>query len=146
MQGSRNIAMMKLLQKISAGILLFIGLPIVLIALIEVASPSSSSEDRENALAALVVIGLPPAAVGGWLVWNLYHQHQQALKLLAGEREQLFLQLLKDQQGILTALEWATAARIPFAEAKVYLDEKAVQMNATFEVSDTGGVVYRFPG
>jgi hypothetical protein len=136
---------MTLLKKIGTGIFLFIGLPITLFAIVSVINPSTSAKDREGAAAALVFFGLPPTVLGGWLVWNLHQQHQGAIGQLAREQEQLFLELLKAQGGKLTALQFATAAKIPFAEAKTYLDQKAVQMNAVFDVTETGGITYRFP-
>ena len=139
---------MKLLKKFAAGILLFMGLPITLFALVSVVSPTDA-EDREGAIAALLLFGLPPTAVGGWLVWDLYQQHQNASKALererSRERERLFLQLLKARGGKLTALQFATEADMSFEEAKEYLDRKAAQMNAFADVTDEGSIVYRFP-
>jgi hypothetical protein len=92
-----------------------------------------------------LLIGLPPTAVGGWLIWNLRQQHQRSLEDLADQQEQRFLQILQDQKGDLTMLQFATANQMSLEEAKTYLDEKAKLLDASFDVSETGAVVYRFP-
>lgn len=136
---------MRLLQKVSAGFCLLIGLPIIIVATVEIFNPTSSDEDRSGSVAALVIFGLPPTALGGWLIWNLRQQHLRSLENLADQQEQRFLQLLQDQKGSLTVLQFATSTQMSLEESKVYLDEKAEKLNASFDVADNGAVVYRFP-
>jgi hypothetical protein len=136
---------MRLLQKTLAGFCLLIGLPIIIVATVEILNPTSSDEDRSGSAAALVLFGLPPTAVGSWLIWNLRQQHQRSLEDLADQQEQRFLQILQDQKGDLTVLQFATATQMSLEEAKTYLDEKAKLLDASFDVSETGAVVYRFP-
>ena len=92
-----------------------------------------------------MIFGLPPTALGSWLIWNLRQQHERSLENLADQQEQRFLQLLQDHKGDLTVLQFATATQLSLEESKVYLDEKAQQLNASFDVLDNGAVVYRFP-
>jgi hypothetical protein len=136
---------MRLLQKVSAGVCLLIGLPIIMMATVEGLNPNTSPEDRSGLMAALAFFGLPPTALGGWLIWNLRQQHERSLETLADQQEQRFLQLLQDHKGDLTVLQFATATQLSLEESKVYLDEKAQQLNASFDVLDNGAVVYRFP-
>lgn len=136
---------MRLLQKVSAGFCLLIGLPIIIMATVEILNPATNEEDRSGSMAALVIFGLPPTALGAWLTWNLRQQHVRSLEDLADQQEQRFLQLLQDQKGDLTVLQFATATQLSLEESKVYLDEKAQQLNASFDVLDNGAVVYRFP-
>lgn len=136
---------MPLLQKVLAGFCLLIGLPIIIVATVEILNPTSSDEDRSGSVAALAIFGLPPTALGGWLIWNLRQQYERSLEDLAEQQEQRFLQLLQDQKGDLTVLQFATATQMSLEESKVYLDEKAQQLNASFDVLDNGAVVYRFP-
>lgn len=62
------------------------------------------------------------------------------------EREQLFLRLLQQGEGAITVTKFALSAQISIEEAKLYLDEKATQLNANFEANDKEGLIYRFPG
>jgi hypothetical protein len=136
---------MRLLKKIAAGFLLTIGLPVVILALADILNPSTSADDRGDAFAALMILGVPPTALGGWLVQNLRATSQDVEKQKELEREQLFLQLLQENHGALTVLQFAAQAKLPIAEAKVYLDQKAVQLNGSFDAADDGGIIYRFP-
>ncbi|MEP0899950.1 hypothetical protein [Nodosilinea sp. FACHB-13] len=136
---------MRLLQKVLAGVCLSLGLFIVLALTAEILNPTNDAEDRADSVAALLVVGLPPTALGAWLIWNLRQQHERSLETLADQQEQRFLQLLQDHKGDLTVLQFATATQLSLEESKVYLDEKAQQLNASFDVLDNGAVVYRFP-
>jgi hypothetical protein len=136
---------MGLLQKVLAGVCLLIGVPIVLLASVEMLNPNTEAEDRSAMGAALVLFGLPPTALGGWLIWNVRQRHQRSLTDLAEQQEQRFLQLLQEQNGSLTVLQYATATQLSLEEAKVFLDDQATRLNASFDVADNGAVVYRFP-
>ena len=136
---------MRQLQKTLAGFCLLIGLPIMIITTVEILNPATDAEDRSGAAAALVIFGLPATGLGSWLILNLRRQHQRSLEDLADQQEQQFLQLLQDQKGDLTVLQFAAAMQMPLEEAKTYLDEKATLLDASFDVSDNGAVVYRFP-
>ena len=137
---------MRHLQKSLAGVCLLIGIPVILLTMMDLTNPNTSPQDRSEASAALFILGFPPTALGGWLVWNLRQSRQQAAQQLIKQREQRFLALLQQQQqGQLTVLQFAVAAAISIEEAKAFLDEKAKALDAHFEVSDTGAVVYRFP-
>lgn len=136
---------MRLLQKVLAGVFLSFGLFIVVAVTVELFDPTSDAEDRSGSVAALLLFGLPPTALGAWLIWNLRQQHERSLENLADQQEQRFLQLLQDHKGDLTVLQFATATQLSLEESKAYLDEKAQQLNASFDVLDNGAVVYRFP-
>ncbi|MBS9393986.1 MAG: hypothetical protein HEQ29_12825 [Dolichospermum sp. LBC05a] len=136
---------MKILKKIFAGSFLVIGLAILLLGTIDLIDSNKSKDDKEGALAAIVVFGIPSTAIGTWIIWGLRQQYQQKLKQLQLEREQLFLRLLQQEEGRVTITKFALAAQISIEEAKQYLDEKAKQLNANFEPSDNEGIIYIFP-
>ncbi len=136
---------MRFLQKTLAGFFFLVGLPVVLLALLQLTNPNTSQEDRDGASAALFILGFPPTALGSWLVWNLRHSSKQSSQTALQEREQLFLELLQSHGGKLTVLQFAATVKMPVDEAKLFLDQKAKALDATFDVSDTGAVVYQFP-
>ncbi|PZO44726.1 MAG: hypothetical protein DCF17_03655 [Shackletoniella antarctica] len=136
---------MRMLQKALAGGCLLFGLWITLLATTELVSSDEDFEDRAEAGVALVLFGLAPTALGTWLAWNLRHNSQRSSQTLALQQEQLFLQLLQGQAGDLTIVQFATAAQVPVEQAKAFLDQKAQVLNASFDVKDTGAIVYRFP-
>ncbi|MBD2111607.1 MULTISPECIES: hypothetical protein [Cyanophyceae] len=137
---------MRMLQKAWAGTCLLFGLSITLLATTQLVSPDDDDwEDRAETGLALVMFGVAPTALGSWLAWNLRHGNQQTSQLLSLQQEQMFLQLLQNQEGDLTIIQFAAAAQIPVEQAKAFLDQKAQVLNASFDVKDTGAIVYRFP-
>ncbi|NER84895.1 MAG: hypothetical protein F6K42_36345 [Leptolyngbya sp. SIO1D8] len=136
---------MRWVKKIVAGLLLIWGMPISLMAIVNLVNPQTAAEDKEGALAALAIFGLPPIALGGWLVFNLRQNRQALLAQEEQELEQLFLQIIQDNKGVVTLVTFATQTNLSLEASKTYLDEKAIQLNGLYEVSEAGGIVYRFP-
>lgn len=132
-------------KKALLTLLLLIGVPVTLLTLVEIINPQTSPEDRSEAAAALMFLGLPPTALGGWLGLNLRQRHQKTLEQHQLEQEQLFLSLLQGNEGEVTVVQFASQTRLSLEEAKTYLDQKAVQLNGSFDVTETGAIVYRFP-
>ncbi|MFP5273706.1 hypothetical protein [Coleofasciculus sp.] len=136
---------MKKIKAFSAGCLLIISLSILLLGTIDLANPNSTKKDKEGALATIVLFGLPSAAMGTWLIWSLRQQNQKKLEQLNLAKEQLLLHLIQQNQGKITVTGFAASAQISIEEAQQYLDEKAKQLNANFEATDEGGIIYQFP-
>mgnify|MGYP001797726591 CR=1 FL=1 len=136
---------MKLLKTLLAVVCLLIGLPVLLLGTLELLDAEAPKTDKEGATAAIAILGLPPTAVGSWLLFSLRQQKQQTSEQVELEREQLFLRLVQQHEGDLTVTTFALAAQMPIDEAKDYLDVKARQLDANFDASDEGGIVYRFP-
>ncbi|WLT39776.1 hypothetical protein NON20_10375 [Synechocystis sp. B12] len=57
----------------------------------------------------------------------------------------IFFQILEENKNTITVLQFCKAAEIDGKEAKEYLDQKAIEFNATFEASESGGIIYKFP-
>lgn len=130
---------MKFITKITAGVLLGIGLPIVLLAATDIANPKATN--KEGAIAALCLFGLAPSALGGWLVLGGRRRSEQE------EHDRLqttFFKLLKQGNGRITALSFAMETGLTGALAKAYLDERASEFSANFDVDDEGNMFYRF--
>ena len=132
---------MKPLKTIWATVLLSLG--IVLIGSGIYApfnSAISKQEQREEAIACLM-FGVPLAAWGGWIVLGLRQDKQQQ------ERDRLnaaFSKLLTQSDGRITTLAFSMETGLPGNMAKVYLDERAKEFDANFDVDDEGNVNYRF--
>lgn len=132
---------MKLVKKIVAGLLLLWGLPLSIWATIDTFNPNTPAEDKQGSVAALIIFGLPPVAIGGLLIHSLRQQHQKSDR----EIEQLFLTEIQANDGVVSPIVFATKADLSLEEAKTYLDAKAVQLNGLYEATDSGGILYRFP-
>jgi len=136
---------MKTLKKILAGLFLLIGIPMGLAFSIDLINPNVSQKDKENSITALFLFAIPSTGVGSWFVWSLYQEKQRKKQEIERQREQLFLQLLEEKQGNITITSFALVAQISIEEAKEYLDIKAQQLQANFESTNEGGIIYKFP-
>jgi hypothetical protein len=87
-----------------------------------------------------LLFGLP--VLLGWWVWRqqqrLEQQQQETLKTA-------FYELLQEQTGRLMLLDLAMRAKVPASDAQAYLDARATEFAAQFEVSDAGDICYVFP-
>ena len=86
----------------------------------------------------LVFFGVAPLSLGGWLLQLGFKAEQQA-------RRDRFFQLLQQNQGRLSVLDFAAATRLEPASARRQLDRWATEFSANFEVSEVGDVYYVFP-
>jgi hypothetical protein len=132
---------MKLSSKIFAGILLGIGVPLSLICLTGMFNPKAPPEERNALGTAFVVFGLPPTAVGGWLVWSGVRRARRE------ERDRLraaFFRMIEENNGHLTVLRFSMETGLEGQDAKLYLDERAKEFNAAFNVTEEGNFSYYF--
>ncbi|MBP0001069.1 MAG: hypothetical protein J7641_19080 [Cyanobacteria bacterium SID2] len=133
---------MKTLKKILAGLFLLFGIPISIAMAVDWLNPDLEPKDRQDAFYALVIIGLPSTALGGFLAWNVYQQEHNT------DRDRLrstFFQLVEEGNGTISVMKLAMTAQISAEEARTYLNERAKEFNADFEVNDRGDITYRFP-
>ncbi|MEB3217633.1 MAG: hypothetical protein VKN72_15540 [Nostocales cyanobacterium 94392] len=97
-------------------------------------------EIADKAFAGLA-LGLSGVGLGTWLIWGLRQQHQ---KQLTSHLQSTFYRLVEEQRGQISLLRFAKEAEITGEEAKLFLDSKAKEFNATFDHSRDGGVYYHF--
>ncbi|MEA5579999.1 hypothetical protein VB620_01430 [Nodularia harveyana UHCC-0300] len=95
-----------------------------------------------------IIFGIPTIMLGGWLSLGLYRQgknEKKALQQQLSDRLQSnFYQMLQENGGRVTVLGLAMNCQLPAAEAEKYLDMKAKEFNADFQVNEKGGVSYHF--
>ncbi|MGB7441180.1 MAG: hypothetical protein WA919_08945 [Coleofasciculaceae cyanobacterium] len=120
--------------------LITFGLFCLLVPAVVATRQEATKQDQVDAVGAFF-LGFPAVAWGGWLAWGLHHQAQQKV------RERLhaaFYRLLTEGKGQITVMRFAMEANLPVAVAKKYLDEKATEFDATFDVSEEGSILYNF--
>jgi ribosomal protein L7/L12 len=132
---------MRWVKKAIAGLLLGVGLPICILAIAKLKDKNAPSYDRYEAFLALVLFGALPTTSGSFLIWNL---HQQDQKEKSDRLYQTFFQLIKIGQGRISVLDFALRTQLSGEAAKAYLDERAREFDAMFDVSENGGVFYHF--
>jgi hypothetical protein len=138
---------MKLLTKMSAGSMLFLGFFFLMVsasAIPDLQNKNNNSleirEARENAFAG-VTLGIPLLAGAGYLLWGS-RQHNR--KQLSDRLQSTFYSLVEANQGRISVLLFAKEANISGTQAKQYLDLKAKEFNALFDLSNEGGIYYYF--
>lgn len=152
---------MKTAEKIASGWLLLLGLVFLLLPAstldrgsnqnknMPICSTPDVNEARDSAIGGLI-LGVPSVLLGGWLALGAYRQGQQEKKAIAqqaGDRlHSAFFELLQAGNGYVTILQFALEAQLTATAARQYLDEKAKEFDATFDVSNEGAISYYFPG
>ena len=130
---------MRTIARIGAVLLLLWGVPISMVGVAMMRD--SDLETREAGLPALIIFGMPPVAMGvGLLAWS------RKGKVLgqSNRLKQTFFRLLQEGDGKVTVLRFAMETGLEGDEAKTYLDERAIEFNATFEATSQGAVAYVF--
>jgi hypothetical protein len=139
---------MKLIKQFLAICFLLFGIPFSAAMIIDLTNPKTTPKDKEGAVAALTILTIPSTIIGGYLSWSVAKQNrkEKALLIAAEQKglELVFLGLIEQNAGTITVLQLAKTAEISIQPAKQYLDEKAKELNATFEVNEDGNVLYRF--
>ena len=89
----------------------------------------------------LPVLQMLAPVVVGWWFWQRHRRlHQRQQKHL----HTVFYRLLQAHYGRMTLLDFAMTAAIPAIAARRYLDSRAREFAARFEVTEQGDVVYVF--
>lgn len=139
---------LRIFKKLAATLFLLFGIPFSAAFIADMMSPNNTSEEKEDALAALLIATLPSTALGGWLVWGLHQDHKRKLAAesdVENDRLQsVFFQVLEENSGQATILRMAKEACISKEEAQEYLDRKALEFDATYEVGEQGEITYQF--
>lgn len=153
---------MKTTEKLASGWLLLLGFSFLLLpgaAVLDKGSTqnqnmqtcttSSVNEARDTALGGLI-LGVPSALLGGLLALGVYRESQQEKKIIAQQAsdrlQSTFFRLIEANNGYITVLQLAMAGQLTATAAKQYLNEKAQDFDATFDVSNEGTISYYFPG
>jgi hypothetical protein len=104
-------------------------------------------------LAGLFIFFLGTAIAGGYLAWRMLRTarpaqagSERARPRTDAERERRILQFAETEHGRVTVAEVAAHCDMTVSEAKVTLDRLVTQQVADIQVTDSGVLVYVFPG
>lgn len=122
---------MKLITQGVASFLLTLGIFLLTYA-------ASKAEYTPDQAQKLLLRGVPVTGAGALLLWGLYKKdYKQRIN-------SVFYQLLNQNQGRITLIQFAFEAQLTAGVAKQYLDEKALDFSATFNTSEDGQIYYCF--
>jgi hypothetical protein len=102
-----------------------------------------SEQDKSDAWVSFVV-GISSAACGGWMIWNT-RREEQAQKDLILKLDSIVLEQIQANQGNISCISFAIAAKISIEESQQYLEQTSVQLNGKLKIDDEGGISYHFP-
>jgi|SoiMethySBSTD1v2_1073268.scaffolds.fasta_scaffold2469750_2 hypothetical protein len=137
------------LGAVGIGIALF-SVFFVVSAAVELAGGKSNTEP--GVLAGLLVFFLGTTVVGAILAWKMFRRHSPATVRPASqplgeeERERRVLQFAEKEHGRVTVPEVAAHCNMSVAEAKAALDRLVTLQVADLRVTNSGVLVYVFPG
>jgi hypothetical protein len=131
------------MQKLFAGLLFSISFIFLTVTVSSITMKNPTEKDRSAALGG-IILGVPAAAGGAWIVWGLKKKDKKSQKTRDSQIETIFLELLQANQGEISTLNFAIATKLSLEESKQYLDQKAKQLNADFNVSEDGAISYQF--
>jgi len=121
--------------------ILLMGLLISLVAVHKLQQPTTPAQNREELQASLIFVGLPLISLAAWLMQTERRQVQQQQHDLLQDS---FFKVLKENRGYISVMQFAMASGLEGGLAKAYLDERALEFNADYDVSETGGITYYF--
>ncbi|MEC4984163.1 MAG: hypothetical protein SAJ37_11790 [Oscillatoria sp. PMC 1068.18] len=131
---------MKNTKKTTAVLLLTLGAICLLVPMYVLIKPNATDRDRIDAIGGIFV-GLPSIVIGRWLSKSLSREKQQQTDECI---QTIFYRLLAQNQGKITVMSLAIEANLSATVAKNYLDSKAQEFDADFEVSESGKIYYKF--
>lgn len=144
---------MSAVKKLAAGFLLAVGglslalSSFLILPAFFLTGKDAPKADREAGIGFLI-IGFPlvmfggvSLTTGGWMVWVLSRQSQQEAR---DRLQATFFHLVKEGQGYITVMRFAMETQLPGEAAKAFLDEKAKEFTADFNVNAQGGISYYF--
>lgn len=136
---------MQLIKSIAAILLISIGLFFLLAIATELVSPDASSDSKLGVTVGGLTLGLPALGIGSWLLWNEYHQYRRKVEHHSRRIHSIFFHLIVQNRGQVKASEFAKYTRLSEQEAKNFIENKALELNAAVETKPDGETVYHFP-
>jgi hypothetical protein len=132
---------MKPITKALAVVSLAFGVLMTLPTTAEVIGIKPPPSNRSDSAVALLFFGIAPMALGFGLLVDGKRRQQQ---FQSGHLDDVFYMLLRQNSGTITPLALAMQSGLNGAEAKTFLDDRAREFNANYEVTAQGDVVYVF--
>ncbi|MGB3405269.1 MAG: hypothetical protein WBA77_21475 [Microcoleaceae cyanobacterium] len=118
-------------------------------------SPSNSSKNLSPALTLILPLALlllflqkilplliAIATVSGG--WHLLRRYRQKSYKHQGNLDDIFYRFIQEHQGRVTVLDLAMHSKFPPQQVQQYLDQRAAEFSAQYEVTEQGGMIYYF--
>jgi hypothetical protein len=131
------------MQKVFAGIFFSIGFVFLTVTVASITTKNPTPKDQSAAMGG-IILGVPALDAGTWIVWGLRKKQDDLAQERYRQLETRFLEMVQANRGSITPINFAIATQLSLEESKQYLDKKATQLNANFDVNEDGGISYKF--
>jgi hypothetical protein len=132
---------------VGSPLVLFIGLPFLIFSTNDLLQKNLSQEDKSEAWIGFV-IGASSTACGGWLMLNAWQkikaQEDEDATNTMLKLDLIFMEQIQSNQGNISSISLATAAKVPIEAAHIYLDMKSKEIECQLNVDEDGAVLYHF--
>ncbi len=82
--------------------------------------------------------------VGGTGAWQIWKRFQKLQQEQTAYLDAIFYRLIRENQGRITPLDLAMNTKLPAQEVQDYLDRRATEFAAHFDITEQGGILYYF--
>lgn len=135
---------MQFLKVITASLLVPVGMGCLLAIATELMNPHSTADGRLGIILGGLILGLPSLGIGGWVVWDWVQEHRQKNQARSRRIRSIFWHLVKVQGGEISVHKLAKYTHLSRLEAKLFLDQKAQELNGKCEQKSNGEIIYHF--
>ncbi|CAD5980925.1 hypothetical protein PCC9214_04724 [Planktothrix tepida] len=135
---------MQFLKVITASLLVPVGMGCLLAIATELINPHSTADSKLSIILGGLILGLPSLGIGGWVAWDWYQERSQKIQARSRRIRSIFWHLVQVQGGEITVQKLAQYTHLSRFEAKAFLDQKAQELNGTFEKKSNGEIIYHF--
>ncbi|HEY9735934.1 MAG TPA: hypothetical protein V6D06_06610 [Trichocoleus sp.] len=119
-----------------------LGALLILVPAVQFVNPAASFPGRVNEWGwGALGIGVISAGFGTWLSLDALVAGRKAKR---DRIQSTFFDLLEANSGEITVLQFSRAANLSGEEAQAYLNTRAKEFGAAFDVGPEGGIFYRF--
>lgn len=132
---------MKIVKQVAASCLISFSFACFLMTADYILNQDKNSVNR-NAAIDRIIFSIPTTIASGWLMKSLSRQQQQKQE---EHLRSLFFDLLRQNNGRITALDLAMVTNLSGSAATEYIEKRANEFMADSEITATGHIIYQFP-
>lgn len=129
-----------MLTKVFSGTLLALSLPVLLIAIVQIVNPETTSKDREGAAYALIFLG----GISGFSAYAFNSSIKVQNKKHQDKLMAFFFELIKQDMGRVSPLSFSMKTGVNGEEARKFLDTRSSEFGGRYDVTENGDVIYVF--
>ncbi|HEY9866148.1 MAG TPA: hypothetical protein V6D21_18390 [Candidatus Obscuribacterales bacterium] len=136
---------MQFLKIITASLLVPVGMGCLLAIATELINPNSTTDGRLSIILGGLILGLPSLGIGAWVAWDWVQERRQKNQARSRRISSIFWHLVKVQGGEISVDKLAQYTHLSRLESKLFLEQKAQELNGKSQQKLNGEIIYYFP-